>query len=70
MEKLLKEGERIYKINTNVPIHNFLHISQKWQKQNVAVSEQVTTINSEHDVALSALQDQVIPQFQRGLFSA
>ena len=30
--------------------------------------EQVTTINSEHDVALSALQDQVIPQFQRGHF--
>ena len=30
--------------------------------------EQVTTISSEHDGALSALQDQVISQFQRGLF--
>ena len=30
--------------------------------------EQVTSIDSEYDVALSALQDQVIPQFQRGLF--
>ena len=32
--------------------------------------EQVTAIDAEHDVALPTLQDQVIPQFQRGLLCA